>query len=88
MRLGATEPVTHPTFLVRDIARRVAAEASRFKTGTPVTAGNGKPFCIIPDLCLPPETASAAPFGIWSEDRPELSPIRAFDARAPPLLTA
>jgi hypothetical protein len=88
MRLGATEPVTHPTFLVRDIARRVAAETSRFKTGAPVTAGNGKPFCIIPDLRLPLETASAVPFAIGSEDWPKLSPSRAFDARAPPLLTA
>ncbi|MER8825165.1 hypothetical protein NKH73_01250 [Mesorhizobium sp. M0938] len=88
MRLGATEPATHPTFLVRDIARRVAAETSRFKTGTPAIAGNGKPFCIIPDLHLPLETASAAPFAVRPEDGPNLSPIRAFDARAPPLLTA
>jgi hypothetical protein len=88
IRLAASKPVAHPTILVRDIARRVAAETSRFKTGTPAIAGNGKPFCIIPDLRLPLETASAAPFGIGSEDRPKLSPIRAFDARAPPLLTA
>jgi hypothetical protein len=86
IRLAASKPVA--TILARDIARRVAAETSRFKTGTPAIAGNGKPFCIIPDLRLPLETASAAPFGIGFEDRPELSPIRAFDARAPPLLTA
>ncbi|TIL89539.1 MAG: hypothetical protein E5Y65_16580 [Mesorhizobium sp.] len=85
-QIGATEPVTHPTVLARSIARHVGAETSRFKT--PVIARDGKPFCIIADLRLPLETASAAPFGIWSEDRPELSPIRAFDARAPPLLTA
>jgi hypothetical protein len=85
-QIGATEPVTHPTVLARSIARHVGAETSRFKT--PVIARDGKPFCIIADLRLPLETASAAPFGIWSEDRPELSPIRAFDARAPPPLTA
>jgi hypothetical protein len=88
MRLAASKPVAHPTILVRDIARRVAAETSRFKTGTPAIAGNGKPFCIIPDLRLPLETASAAAIGIGSEDRAKLSPIRAFDARAPPLLPA
>ncbi|TIO30666.1 hypothetical protein [Mesorhizobium sp.] len=87
-QIGATGPVTHPTILARDIARHVGAETSRIKTGTPAIAGNGKLFCIIPDLRLPLETASAAPFGIWSEDRPKLPPIRAFDARAPPLLTA
>lgn len=86
MRLAASKPVA--TILVRDIARRVAAETSRFKTGTPAIAGNGKPFCIIPDLRLPFETASAAPIGIGSEDRAKLSPIRAFDARAPPFLPA
>ncbi|BCH13558.1 MULTISPECIES: hypothetical protein [unclassified Mesorhizobium] len=85
-QIGATEPVTYPTVLARSIARHVGAETSRFKT--PVIARDGKPFCIIAVLRLPPETASAAPFGIWTEDRPELSPIRAFDARAPPLLTA
>ncbi|RWO34020.1 MAG: hypothetical protein EOS10_03465 [Mesorhizobium sp.] len=83
-QIGATEPVT--TVLARSIARLVSAETCRFKT--PVVARDGKPFCIIADLRLPLETASTAPFGIWSEDRPELSPIRAFDARAPPLLTA
>ncbi|MER8438493.1 hypothetical protein NKH36_00750 [Mesorhizobium sp. M1312] len=86
MRLAASKPVA--TILVRDIARRVEAETSRFKTGTPAIAGNDKPFCIIPDLRLPLETASATPFGIGSEDRPKLSPIRAFDARAPPFLPA
>ncbi|TIP28363.1 MAG: hypothetical protein E5X67_11685 [Mesorhizobium sp.] len=85
-QIGATEPVTHPTVLARSIARLVGAETCRFKT--PVVARDGKPFCIIADLRLPLETASTAAFGIWSEDRPELSPIRAFDARAPPLLTA
>ncbi|TIL41820.1 hypothetical protein [Mesorhizobium sp.] len=84
-QIGATEPVTHPTVLARSIARHVGAETSRFKT--PDIARDGKPFCVIPDLRLPPETTSTAPFGIWSEDRPELSPICAFDARAPPLLT-
>ncbi|RUV61548.1 hypothetical protein EOA85_07270 [Mesorhizobium sp. M5C.F.Ca.IN.020.29.1.1] len=84
MRLAASKPVA--TILVRDIARRVAAETFRFKTGTPAIAGNGKPFCIMPDLRLPFETASAAPIGIGSEDRTKLSPIRAFDARAPPFL--
>ncbi|RWK54941.1 MAG: hypothetical protein EOR48_15160 [Mesorhizobium sp.] len=85
-QIGASEPVTYPTVLARSIARHVGAETSRLKT--PVIARDGKPFCIIADLRLPAETASAAPFGIWTEDRPELSPIRAFDARAPPLLTA
>ncbi|SJM28414.1 conserved hypothetical protein [Mesorhizobium delmotii] len=89
MRLAASKPVTHPTIIVaRGIARHLGAETSRFKTGTPAIAGNGKPFCIIPDLRLPLETASAASFGIGSEDGPKLSPIRAFDARAPPLLPA
>ncbi|WP_143747865.1 hypothetical protein [Mesorhizobium temperatum] len=89
MRLTASKPVTHPTIIIaRGIARHLGAETSRFKTGTPAIAGNGKPFCIIPDLRLPLETASAASFGIGSEDRPKLSPIRAFDARAPPLLPA
>ncbi|MCF6101638.1 hypothetical protein [Mesorhizobium muleiense] len=85
-QIGATEPVTHPTVLARSIARHVGAETSRVKT--PVIARDGKPFCIIADLRLPPESASAALFGAGSEDQPKLSPIRAFDARAPPLLTA
>jgi hypothetical protein len=87
-QFGATEPVTHPTVTVRGTARHVGSETSRSKAGTPAIEGNGKTFCIIPDLRLPLETVSAASLGIWSEDTPKLPPTRAFDARAPPVLTA
>jgi hypothetical protein len=90
MTLAAPKPVAHPTILVRDIVRHVAAETSRFKTGpyAPVVEGDGKSFAILPNSLLSLEAASGAPVGLCPEAWPKLPPTRAFDARAPPLLTA
>ncbi|WP_048645537.1 hypothetical protein [Nitratireductor soli] len=88
--LAATQPIEHPTIVVRDLARHSGAEASRLKTGAyaPVADGDGKPLGIVPDVHLPLEAASGILFAVWPDDRSKLPPIRAFDARGPPTRAA
>jgi hypothetical protein len=88
--LAAAERAAHPTILVRDIARHIGAETSRFETGaySPAGEGNGKPFVIVPDVHLPLEAASGMPSAVWPDDRLRLLPTCAFDARAPPVQAA
>ena len=90
MTLTATKSVAHPAILVRDIARRASAETSRFKASGYVHAGkgDGKFFGILPELLLPLQPEPKAPLGVWSEARPKLPPIHAFDARGPPIFPA
>jgi hypothetical protein len=88
--LAATKSVAHRAILARNAARHAGAETSRYKAGGYVHArkGDGKLFGIVAELLLPLQPASDAPLGVWSEARPGLPPIHAFDARGPPILPA
>jgi hypothetical protein len=88
--LAATKSVAHRTILARKIARYAGAETYGSKPAGYLDAGkrDGKPFGVVAESLPPFQPARDAPLGAWSDTRPELYPVHAFDARAPPILPA
>jgi hypothetical protein len=88
--LAATKSVAHRAILARKTARYAGAETYGFNPAGYLDAGkgDGKPFGVVAESLLPFQPAPDAPLGAWSDTRPDLYPMHAFDARAPPILWA